>query len=241
MSMNKKSLSIVVPCFNEELNIIDTLNEILLSLEGLNLEFEIIIIDDFSSDNSNNIIQKFIKKNKTLNVKFYTNKKNLGLANSLLIGIKRASKNYITWVPGDNNHPHDGLGKAYQKIHDDYDLIIPYHINLSERKITRFLISKIYTFIVNFITNNQIKYYNGLIVYKRSLLNIKEFQVFIKYRMSFLAAITLHTLKRSSSFIEVPVTISENKNSRSTSLNLKSLMGTIKFLASLLKNEYFKK
>jgi glycosyltransferase involved in cell wall biosynthesis len=241
MSMNKKSLSIVVPCFNEELNIIDTLNEILLSLQGSNLDFEIIIIDDFSSDNSNYIIQKFIKINKTLNVKFYTNKKNLGLANSLLIGIKKASMNYITWVPGDNNHPHDGLGKTYQKIHDGYDLIIPYHINLSERKITRFLISKIYTFIVNVITNNKINYYNGLIVYKRSLLNIKEFQIFIKYRMSFLAAITLHTLKKSSSFIEVPVTISENKNSRSTSLNLRSLMGTIKFLASLLKNEYFKK
>ena len=51
--INKLSVSFIVPCFNEKGNIENTLNEILSSINELNIKFyEIIIIDDASTDDT---------------------------------------------------------------------------------------------------------------------------------------------------------------------------------------------
>ena len=59
--MEKITLSIFVPCFNEERNITNTLNNIQNGIIGIN--YEILVVDDASKDKTIEMIEKF-KKNK---------------------------------------------------------------------------------------------------------------------------------------------------------------------------------
>ena len=54
-----KQISIVIPVFNEELNITILIKEIYIAIKNINIEFEIIIIDDASTDNSNELIKNY--------------------------------------------------------------------------------------------------------------------------------------------------------------------------------------
>ena len=78
MNKNQKKLSIVVPCYNEESNLSLTYNEIIKSLKKTKINrYEIIFVDDYSTDRTQNGIKKILKQNK--NTKIIVNKKNLGL------------------------------------------------------------------------------------------------------------------------------------------------------------------
>ena len=70
-------LSFVVPCYNEEKRILNTITQIEESVKKLTIkEYKILIVDDFSSDNSRKVIEDEIKNKSYL--KYYKNEKNLG-------------------------------------------------------------------------------------------------------------------------------------------------------------------
>ena len=101
------NISIVIPVLNEERNIIDLLTEIKKNLEK-KIKYEIIIVDDGSSDNTHNVLLKYLKKNKKVLV--FKHKKNYGQSVSLRTGIMQTSSNYIVTLDGDGqNDPRDIL------------------------------------------------------------------------------------------------------------------------------------
>lgn len=228
------SLSIVIPCYNEQENIGHTINAVIQAVQTLKIKYEIIIVDDASNDSSREVIKKLVNNNQ--HITFLFNKLNIGLSKTLIKGLTLAKYEYLTWVPGDNNHPKDGLKKTYKEILKNYDLIIPYHINLNDRKFVRFILSKIYTFIVNILTSKKLKYYNGLSVYKKKYFNKSKFISYSSFNMSFLAASLVYISNRTSNYIEIPVKISEDKKSKSTSLNFKNIKKTLYFFYSLIVN-----
>ena len=59
------------------------------------------------------------------------------------------------------------------------------------------------------------------------------------FNMSFLAGMLILILHKTSNYIEVPVMISEDKNSKSTSLNLINVLKTLNFFIFLVKNAKF--
>ncbi len=102
-----KKISIVIPVFNEELNINTLVEEIYLSIQNIDIEFEIIIIDDASTDNSNELI-KVLAKKKEYKIKFIENKYNRGQSYSLHKAIKHANFETIITLDGDGqNNPVD--------------------------------------------------------------------------------------------------------------------------------------
>jgi dolichol-phosphate mannosyltransferase len=101
------NISIVIPVLNEERNIINLITEIKKNLEK-KIKYEIIIVDDGSSDNTHNVLLKYIKKNKKVLV--FKHKKNYGQSVSLRTGIMQTSSNYIVTLDGDGqNDPRDIL------------------------------------------------------------------------------------------------------------------------------------
>ena len=101
------NISIVIPVLNEERNIINLIREIKKNLEK-KVKYEIIIVDDGSSDNTHNVLLKYLKKNKKVLV--FKHKKNYGQSVSLRTGIMQTSSNYIVTLDGDGqNDPRDIL------------------------------------------------------------------------------------------------------------------------------------
>ena len=65
------SLTVIIPCYNEELIIEDTVNYLNKNIN--NIDFEIILIDDFSNDKTLNILNELSSKYKK--IKIFKNKK----------------------------------------------------------------------------------------------------------------------------------------------------------------------
>ncbi len=87
-------LSIIIPVFNEE----KTIEKILEKLSDLKIEpteKEIIIVDDGSSDKTEEIIKNFIKNHKSNNFKFFQHKINSGKGAAIKTGIEHANGDYI--------------------------------------------------------------------------------------------------------------------------------------------------
>ena len=97
--------SIIIPAYNEYSNLTILIEEINLALEGV-IDFEIIIVDDCSSDNT----QHLFIENKISNCKIITNKKNSGQSFSINKGVKNAKYETIITLDADlQNNPKDIL------------------------------------------------------------------------------------------------------------------------------------
>ena len=101
------SLSIIIPLFNEEKNIEPLVNEIIDCKKKINEVFEIILINDSSTDKT---LEKiiYLQKSKIENLTIINNKTNLGQSRSLYIGIMQSKYETIISLDGDGqNNPND--------------------------------------------------------------------------------------------------------------------------------------
>ena len=95
--LKKKKISIIIPIYNGE----KTLNRCVNSILKQNFpELEILLINDTSKDNSIKICQTF--KKKINNIKFFNNKKNVGVSLSRNIGIKKAKGDFLIFLDSDD-------------------------------------------------------------------------------------------------------------------------------------------
>lgn len=106
---NQYKLSIVIPAFNEEQGIVDT-------LANLQREFpddEIIVIDDGSTDETVRQVQRFKQ------VKLYKQPFNRGYGASLKVGMRLASGQYVAWFDADNEHRTEDLKSMLDQIESE--------------------------------------------------------------------------------------------------------------------------
>ena len=115
----KKSVSIVLPAFNEQDNISYFLKVLLKNLKKI--DYEIIIVNDFSSDNTLKIAETFSKKNKK--IKIINNKKNLGFGGSFKEGVKFSKKENIIVLPGDGETNPKRIFQEFRNLKENKILI----------------------------------------------------------------------------------------------------------------------
>lgn len=107
------SLSIIIPCRNEEQSIEDTLNIIISFLKDKIPEFEINVVNDFSNDNTLDKVKKISEVEQK--VKVYNNQ-NIGLGGAINLGIKNSSYKYTSIVMADLSDSPEDIFKYYTEI-----------------------------------------------------------------------------------------------------------------------------
>tara|TARA_B100001123_G_scaffold206769_1_gene234235 strand:+ start:250 stop:936 length:687 start_codon:yes stop_codon:yes gene_type:complete len=145
-----KDISIVIPVFNEADNIQILYNEILESLQN-KINYEIIFVNDCSTDETDSVLNKLSKNN---NIKIISHYKNLGQSHSILSGINKSTYDTIVTLDGDNqNIPEDILNLL--KIFSSEDLFLVGGIRVKrEDSLLKIFSSKIANRIRSLILND---------------------------------------------------------------------------------------
>lgn len=123
--MEKKNydISIIVPVYNTSKYIEKCLSSI---VDAMDETCEVIVVNDGSTDNSENIIKEFIDKlPKKIKDNFsYYYKKNKGLADTKNFGIKKSKGKYISVIDSDDYISSDFYSVAKKYINEKYDMIV---------------------------------------------------------------------------------------------------------------------
>ena len=169
-----RSLSIIIPAYNEAENIIDTLDNVTRALEPLAVRHEILVIDDGSTDTTAALVTSNL--NRFPAVRLLVNERNMGFGWSYRRGVDAAALDHIVMVHGDNAWGYETLREFFSHV-GEADVIVGYTRDMwGTRTKTRTLISKAYTFVVNLITRRRLKYYNGLQIHTAPVLKSLRIQ-----------------------------------------------------------------
>lgn len=111
----KKDLSIVIPCYNEQENIIKLVSELtnILSVTKFAKDYEIIVVDDCSKDKTPEIINNLAKTGKILAMHRRLDK---GIFTAVLDGIKVANGDYIITMDADLSHSPATIPSLFNEI-----------------------------------------------------------------------------------------------------------------------------
>jgi glycosyltransferase involved in cell wall biosynthesis len=182
--ITKKSLSIVIPFFNEEQELPLLFRDFIkFEKNNPNLIIEYLFINDGSKDDSLRIISNLKKKTKkkiNSKIKIFSNTKNIGWAKTLIKGYKKSTGKYILFIPGDGEVKLTQFLKNI--IFGEKEVIIVQRNSMMCRPIIRILISYIYRIVISLIFFIKIIDYNGLIILKKDIvkkLNISSNSFFI--------------------------------------------------------------
>lgn len=193
--MNKYKISVIVPVYGVEKYIDKCLNS--LVKQSLK-EIEIIVVNDGTKDNSQEIVDKYVKKYPD-KVKSYI-KENGGQGSARNYGLEKANGEYIGYVDGDDFIERDMYKKLYNKAKEaDYDIVVCGNYNVSEDYKTK----NIDVFINNYNTDSENILFGKMAVwnkiYKKEILinNKLEFKQKVWYED---LAFTLKAIINSNSY-----------------------------------------
>ena len=132
--------SIVIPVYNEEKNIVILLKEILFCLDKYK-NYKIIIVNDSSTDNTLEIIEKNIKN---LNLKIINNIKNVGQSYSIYNGIRNSSNDIIITIDGDGQNDPSDISKLLKNYTENKEVKLVGGIRLKRKdNIVKIISSKL--------------------------------------------------------------------------------------------------
>jgi glycosyltransferase involved in cell wall biosynthesis len=228
MAHNGATISLIVPALNEEAVIASVLEGISAQAEGHFRDYELIAVNDGSSDATGAIMEQFAARNPKIRV--LHNQPNIGLGASFQKGLRQARHQYVMLLCGDGGLPARSLPGIFRLI-GSADLIIPHMTNLRQIKSpARYLISRAYSNLLNLLFGFKLRYYNGLPVYRRSLLDAIRIT---SSGFGFQAEIVVKLLKSGCTYVEVGVEGAEEKG-RSIALRPRNVLSVSKTLFDLL-------
>jgi glycosyltransferase involved in cell wall biosynthesis len=224
----KNSISFIIPCLNEEKQLLKTYETIIHSLKGESWEeYEIIIVNDGSSDKTKNIASELLEKNK--NVSLINHQSPQGKGHSTNKGFRAAKNDYLLCVNGKNDTAPEQLKKIYNARHLA-DVVISTQNNCHDRPLIRQVFSRSYTLILNILFNLRLAYYNGsILIPKDAFRKIK-----VKTNSyAFETEMLLKILQLNYSYTQIGVRDTFEKNRATRSFSVKNISGVIYTVARL--------
>lgn len=225
-------LSLIIPCYNEEAHLEENFAKIVWILENLKINYEIILIDDCSSDKTKNIIAKILKKENNNNVSSMFHSQNVGRGGTVTEGIKIASGEVVGFLDIDLEVSEQYIPSFFWKIKEGYDVAIAkrsYEFSLS--KIVRFVASKTYANLVRLLLKSSfVDTEAGYKFFKREkilrvLAKVKDKKWFWD------TEIVMRSYLSGLKIIEIPVNFVRNPNKKST---VKVIPDSIEYLKRLI-------
>ena len=174
-------ISVVIPAHNEEKAIGAVLDELIEVLEGQT--YEIIVVDDGSTDNTAKIVQE-------KQVKLIQHPQNMGYGAAIKTGIKNATNDLILIIDGDGSYPVKAIPELLKEV-DQYNMVVgartgkEVKIQLYRRPAKRFL-----SVLANYLSETKIPDLNsGMRIFRRK--DVEKILNILPNKFSFTTTMTL--------------------------------------------------
>ena len=128
------SISVFFPCYNEQDNITRVVEQALTVLEKLNADFEVIIVNDGSSDSTGQIAEEIAGQKDRVKVVHHGT--NLGYGAALQSGFKAATKELVFYTDGDGQFDINEMPPLL-RLMEQYDIVSCYRLNRQDNLIRK--------------------------------------------------------------------------------------------------------
>jgi 2-polyprenyl-3-methyl-5-hydroxy-6-metoxy-1,4-benzoquinol methylase len=155
-----------VPCLNEEARVVPTLETVRASMAGSPFAYEVIVVDDGSTDRTAAVVDDYRATNPLLPVLLRRNPSNLGLARSFVDAAFLGRGRHFRLICGDNIEPPESMAAVMAHL-GQADIVIPYYPEVPGKSRSRLLVSGVFTKLVNLVSGYRLRYYNGNPLYVR--------------------------------------------------------------------------
>jgi glycosyltransferase involved in cell wall biosynthesis len=132
--INNVSISVFFPCYNEQDNINRVVEQALTALEKLNADFEVIIVNDGSSDGTAQIADEIAGQKDRVRVVHH--RTNLGYGAALQSGFKAATKELVFYTDGDGQFDINEMPPLL-RLMEQYDIVSCYRLNRQDNLIRK--------------------------------------------------------------------------------------------------------
>lgn len=151
MSQLVKKISIVIPAFNESENIRPLVERINGVFKNLHYNYELIFVNDGSSDNTQKVLQDLSLENSTVN--FIELSRNFGHQNALKAGLDMVDGDCVISMDSDLQHPPELIPQFLKKWEEGYEVV--YSVRRDSDSLSRFKrnTSKIFYSIINRVSD----------------------------------------------------------------------------------------
>jgi dolichol-phosphate mannosyltransferase len=222
-----RSVTVFVAAYNEVENLGPTVETLRRAFQGTVDDYEIIVVDDGSTDGTSEVAEALAAASPT--VKVIHNPGNRGLGYGWQRAIEAASKQSFVFVPGDNTWPYPSLRDLFASL-GTAEIVTSYPTNPEIRDRGRRIVSATFTAGLNVIFGLRLHYYHGLTLYPTEFLRANAITTFGFASMS---EALLRAIHQGFSLVAVPCEIEERASGTSKALsyhNLTSVIGTIFWL-----------
>ncbi len=167
-----KKISVLIPCYNEEENVVP-MSEALVSLFEKELngyDYEIVFIDNNSSDNTRHLLRNVCKNN--VKIKAIFNARNFGQFNSPYYGLMQTTGDCAIQLCCDFQDPLEYIPVMVQSWEEGNKIIVMQKTTSEENKFLYFLRSCYYKMIKKFSDVEQIEHFTGFGLYDSSFIDV---------------------------------------------------------------------
>ncbi len=227
----KEKLSVIIPAYNEELNIRRIPGELMPTMEKIG-NYEIVIVDDGSKDNTLKVAKKLKGK-----IRVVKHPRNMGLGAAMKTGLKNSTGDLIIFLDADLTfHPRE-IPKLLKKYYSgNYDCVIGTQFGKGSKtrmKFHRKLISKTVNVLYTAALGRNVTSMSAIFrVYKRSALRGISMT---SNNFDINAEILFDMIKKGKNVAEVPVTLTARKYGKSKISFTKETKNHIKILSKIVK------
>jgi glycosyltransferase involved in cell wall biosynthesis len=220
------SLSVILPVYNEEEAIAETLSSVVRECEGLGIPYEVIVVDDGSSDSTPEKVRNFA-------VRLIRHPYNIGNGAAIKRGIRAARNDVIIFLDADGQHDAKDFRQFIELIRH-YDMVVGARDKESDTEKHRDFANSIYNFLASYISGRRVlDLTSGYRAIRRPIAD--QLVYLLPNTFSYPSTLTLSMHRAGYSIAYTPVQVRRRKGKSKISL----LRDGFRFLVIILRLAVF--
>jgi glycosyltransferase involved in cell wall biosynthesis len=214
-----KKISVIIPAYNET----ETIGDVVRKIRSLYPDFEIIVIDDGSTDDTAAVA-------KNAGVKVYSHPYNIGNGAAIKSGIRRASGDILVFMDADLQHNPEDI-ETMLNYFPDYDMVVGARSKKDQTSLGRALGNKIYNWLASYVARFKVQdLTSGFRAIKSDIA--QQLLYLLPNSYSYPTTLTLAVLRTGRALKYVPIAVKVRKAGKS---NIKIFKDGVRFFMIIVK------